>query len=113
MATKPISKRPIDLLDDKPGFSNYGPGSVHLAAPGVGILSTHYFLRTPAYRRYTGTSPAAAHVSGAAAIIRALRPGWSAAQVRNHLVATVDRSRYLRCISGGRLNLERAICGLL
>ena len=30
--------------DDKPGFSNYGPYTVHLAAPGVGIFSTHHYF---------------------------------------------------------------------
>ena len=112
MATTRISTRPIDLLDDKPGFSNYGAATVHLAAPGVGILSTHYFLQTPKYRRYTGTSASAAHVSAAAAVIRGLRPAWTAEQVRRRLMATVDPSRHLRCIAGGRLNLRNAVCGL-
>jgi subtilisin family serine protease len=112
MATKPISVRPIDNLDDQPGFSNYGRQTVHLAAPGVGILSTHYYLQNPQYRRYTGTSPAAAHVTAAAAVIRALRPGWNAQKVRRRLMTTVDASPYLRCLAGGRLNLQSAICTL-
>lgn len=105
---------PIDNLDDRPGFSNYGPATVHIAAPGVDVLSTHYYFATqpPRWRAYTGSSVSAAHVTAAAALVRALRPAWAAAQVRAHLMATVDPSRYLRCIAGGRLNLERAICTL-
>jgi subtilisin family serine protease len=98
--------------DDKPGFSNYGPTTVHVAAPGTAILSTHHYWRAPQYRDYAGTSAAAAHVAAAAAIVRSLRPAMTAAAVRAHLIASVDRSRYLRCIAGGRLNLERVVCGL-
>src|ERR1700741_3857002 len=32
-----ISVMASNRHDDKPGFSNYGPSTVHLAAPGVGI----------------------------------------------------------------------------
>jgi subtilisin family serine protease len=104
----------IDNLDDRPGFSNYGPTTVHLAAPGTSVLSTHYHFSTqPArWRHYRGTSAAAAQVTAAAALVRALRPAWTAPQVRAHLMASVDASRYLKCIAGGRLNLERAVCGL-
>jgi subtilisin family serine protease len=114
MATKQIPVKAIDPFDDKPGFSNYGPNTVHIAAPGVGVVSTHYGFNTlpPRWRNYTGTSVAAAHVTAAGALIRALRPAWSPKKVRDRLVATVDQSRYLQCSSKGRLNLERAVCHL-
>jgi len=51
-----------DCLAD---FSNYGAWSVHLAAPGVRVLST---IRRGAYDSYDGTSMAAPHVSGVAAL---------------------------------------------
>ena len=98
--------------DDRPSFSNYGPTTVHIAAPGVRVLSTHYYLGSPVWRTYSGTSAAAAQVTAAAALIRAFRPGWRVAKVRDRLIATVDRFRFLDCIAGGRLNLERAICNL-
>lgn len=113
MATTQIPVMAIDNDDDKPGFSNYGPNTVHIAAPGVRVLSTRYGfdpLLPPRWRNYTGTSVSAAHVSGAAALIRALRPAWNPHQVRNRLVATVDPSRYLQCIARGRLNLAQALC---
>jgi subtilisin family serine protease len=98
--------------DDRPSFSNYGRTTVHIAAPGVRVLSTHYYLGSPVWRTYSGTSAAAAQVTAAAALIRALRPGWNAQKVRDRLMTTVDPFRFLDCIAGGRLNLGRAICHL-
>lgn len=116
----------IDKDDDRPGFSNYGATTVHLAAPGVRILSTGSYFRTPQWREYSGTSAACAHVTSAAALLIALNPFATPEQIRDHLVASVVRSRWLTrlcpsppgppgglCVSQGRLNLERAICGPL
>jgi subtilisin family serine protease len=104
-----ISVMASDEYDDKPGFSNYGATTVHLAAPGVRILSTHSYLATPQWRMYSGTSPACAFVANAAALVKALHPGWTPAQIRARLIATVDPSPYLRCVARGRLNLAQAI----
>jgi subtilisin family serine protease len=104
-----ISVMASDEYDDKPGFSNYGAATVHLAAPGVRILSTHSYLARPQWRMYSGTSPACAHVANAAALVKALHPGWTPAQIRARLIATVDPSPYLRCVARGRLNLAQAI----
>lgn len=108
-----VSVMASDREDDRPGFSNYGRTTVHLAAPGVGILSTHTYFGTPQWRFYSGTSPACAHVVYAAALLKATNPTWTPAQIREHLVASVDLSPYLVCISGGRLSLARAVCGPL
>jgi subtilisin family serine protease len=108
-----VSVMASDRRDDRPGFSNYGATTVHIAAPGVGVLSTHFSIGgPPAYRTYTGTSVAAAHVSAAAAVVRALAPGMSAAGVRHHLIVTADASRWLPCVAKGRLNVRRAVCAL-
>jgi subtilisin family serine protease len=112
MASRRPLVTPPNALDDKPGFSNYGVGTVHIGAPGDRTLSTHYFLGTPLYRNYTGTSAAAAHVSGAAVLLKALRPAMTPGQIRSHLIATADPSPYLPCIAQGRLNLRRAVCEL-
>ncbi|MGH7333870.1 MAG: S8 family peptidase [Candidatus Rokuibacteriota bacterium] len=104
-----VSVMASDEGDDKPGFSNYGRTTVHLAAPGVRILSTHSYFVTPAWRYYSGTSAACAHVTNAAALLRAVRPAWTPHQVRQRLINTVDKSPWLSCLAEGRLNLERAI----
>jgi subtilisin family serine protease len=112
------SKRPdynalvaLDLRDDKAWFSNYGRVSVHLAAPGVDILTTDTYFGTPQWRAYSGTSPACAHVAYAAALLKALNPMWSPIAIRNQLLASVDWSPWLACVSRGRLSLDRAVRG--
>jgi subtilisin family serine protease len=107
-----VSVMATNHRDDRPSFSNYGPNTVHIAAPGVGVLSTHYYLGSERWRTYSGTSAAAAHVTAAAALVRAFKPGWTPPQVRAHLMASVDPFRFLDCIAGGRLSLKRAICNL-
>jgi subtilisin family serine protease len=100
--------------DAKPGFSNYGKTKVHLAAPGVRILSTDFFLTAPRWRSYSGTSPATAFVAQAAAVLKAMNSAWTPRQIREHLVASVDRlPRWLPCVAEGRLALGRAVCGPL
>ena len=52
--------------DELARFSNYGPTTVDLAAPGVGIWSTE---PDSLYASRNGTSMAAPHVTGVAALI--------------------------------------------
>ena len=53
-----------DSLDMQANFSPYGP-EIELAAPGIDILST---VVNGDYNTLTGTSQAAAHVTGTAAL---------------------------------------------
>jgi thermitase len=111
--TNVVSVMATNRHDDKPGYSNYGRRTVDLAAPGQGILSTHYYLEVPQYREYAGTSAAAAHVTAAATLVRALRPAWTAPQVKQYLRTVVDANPFLDCVARGRLNLARAVCPLV
>ena len=111
-----ISVMASNRHNDKPGFSNYGPNTVHLAAPGVGIWSTHYYIyktNDPKYRRYSGTSASCAYVSAAAAMLRSFSPALTASDIKEHLIKSVRPSEYLNCVAQGWLDLERAICGPL
>lgn len=64
-----------------------------------------------AYRVKQGTSMAAPHVTGVAALVAAEHPGYSAEQLRNTLLASVDPVPALQCkvVTGGRLNAFAAV----
>jgi hypothetical protein len=66
---------------------------------------------TDGYVIASGTSQAAPHVSGAAALMFAQNPGASVAGVRSALLASVDQKPSLagKVATGGRLNLARAL----
>lgn len=74
----------IDQNDDIASFSSRG-GSVELAAPGVDVLST---TADGKFARLQGTSMAAPHVAGVAAVI--MSHGLSAESARQILAETAD-----------------------
>ena len=93
--------------DGLASFSNVGGATVSLAAPGAGILST-----TPngTYDTYRGTSMAAPHVTGAAALVTAAFPNISMAQLRNVLIYSGDVVPVFTSLaSGRRLNVANAL----
>jgi hypothetical protein len=114
-----------DRDDFKASYSNYGPTTVDIAAPGTAILSTALYLAgAPRYADYSGTSAAAAFVSSAAALVFALNPpdwdgagapGWGARAVKQHLMASAETKPglMLACIGGRRLSIARAVHGPL
>jgi subtilisin family serine protease len=114
-----ITVMATDADDEKAWFSNYGRKSVDLAAPGVGIVSTRRFLsRTAAagsreFRTYSGTSAAAAFVSGAAALLKSRNSALTAKELKTRLMDAVDEVPSLkrRCVRGGRLNIGKALAG--
>ena len=90
--------------------SAYGVASVDIAAPGDGVLTTGL---GGGVTRQSGTSFAAAHVSGAAALLAAARPSASTAQLRSALVRSARRGGSVnRWIGGGRLDVKAALMRL-
>ncbi len=102
----------ISVASMRPGnelssFSNHG-GAVDLAAPGTSIRST---VRGGGYEFFNGTSMAAPHVTGAAALIAAASPGIAAGAIRERILGSVDAVPALANLvaTGGKLNLRRAV----
>jgi subtilisin family serine protease len=102
--------------DERATFSNAG-SRLDLVAPGQGIFSTMW-PGDSAYGYYgrlatgNGTSFAAPHVAGAAALIRSLRRDLREAEVRNLLLRNADDlyDPGLDWLTGwGRLNAARAV----
>lgn len=103
-----ISVAATDSKDKRAFFSNYGSGTVHVAAPGVSILST---LPSNRYGSLSGTSMAAPHITGSAALILAEHPDYSPVQVKNLLINTSDVISGLSGVvtAAGRVNIRKAL----
>lgn len=106
-----ISVAASDHNDALASFSSFGDQTVHLAAPGVNILST-----TPGnnFSSFSGTSMACPHVSGAAALLMGQNSGLSHIEIKQLLMDTADDKPAFASttISGGRLNLFKAMSQL-
>lgn len=105
-----ISVAALDNKDKLASFSNFGRNSVHLGAPGVGIYSSTSGSDTD-YQVFNGTSMAAPHVTGVAALCLALFPKASVVELRERLISTTTAINSLKdkTTSGGRLNALAAL----
>lgn len=105
-----LSVAAIDRFGGLASFSNFGRSTVHLGAPGVDIYSS-VAGSDNAYSTFSGTSMAAPHVSGAAALILGLYPDALLPEIRERLLLTTVPTASLRnrTITGGRLNAYQAL----
>jgi len=109
-------------------FTNRGPQTVHVAAPGSGILSTtprgygglglkpeYTEADGSTYSVFGGTSMAAPHVAGAAALASAASPSAPLSQLRATVVYNGDEAGGLFNTSNGsrRLNASKAVLAAL
>lgn len=94
-----------DSNDALASWSNYGT-TVHLAAPGVGILST---IRNGKYASWGGTSMATPHVSGAAALVLSACSSLTTPDLKKALLVNTTDHPGTLSLAGGRLNVFKAI----
>jgi subtilisin family serine protease len=92
-ATEPQSGRNLG------SFSNFGRNTIGLAAPGVDVLSS---ASDGGYELKSGTSMAAPHAAGVAALMAAMRADMSAAELRAQLLQNAGRASLP--VSGGYLD---------
>jgi subtilisin family serine protease len=92
-------------------FSNFGPATVHVAAPGDSILSTYVGND---YAFGSGTSMAGPHVSGLAALVWNENPGLTASQVKGRILDGVDRLADLsgKILTAGRINAANSMLNI-
>lgn len=93
-----ISVAATDEQDHLANFSNYGKGSVHIAAPGVYIVST---FPPATIKSLSGTSMAAPVITGVSAMLLSIRP-MQVKELKELLFSTADRPRALTSKEGRR-----------
>jgi subtilisin family serine protease len=95
--------------DDAPAaFSNFGESSVDVFAPGYDIVST---FPGDVYARGDGTSMAAPHVAGEAALLLSLNPSLGSVGVKAAIIDSADKPLGLDdlSVSDGRANANEAL----
>ena len=117
-------RRRNDLHRPAASYPNFGSPNVFVSAPGSAIYST---IAGSTYATYNGTSMAAPHVAGLAALLRTQTPGLSVASLKTILATTSDKiggvtygaDPYATCAGCtwssaygyGRINIDRALGG--
>jgi subtilisin family serine protease len=107
-----LSVTASDESDDLPWWTNYGPRAVQVAAPGAYIWST---LPGAGYGGRSGSSMAAAVVSGVAALAKARHPQLRGMPLREWLLESTRPLRQgARALvsSGGRVSALQAVAPL-
>ena len=99
-----------DHNDVKSDFSNYGDW-IDVSAPGSEILNTKF---DDSYYSLSGTSMAAPHVAGLAALLFSEHPDWTPSQVRLRIKNTADdindsNAEHFGLLGSGRINAHKAL----
>jgi subtilisin family serine protease len=115
-----LSVGAVDGSDQLAAFSSRGPrigdGALKpdITAPGVAVTaarSQHSLLTGTAYTTLDGTSMAAPHVAGAAAILAQRQPSWSPELLKSALMGSADPNPAVNSFAqgAGRLAVDEVI----
>ena len=116
-----ISVAATDQSDHLASFSNFGHNSVHVAAPGINILSTVPLSLTapfclgspfPGYAFCDGTSMATPFISGLTGLLYSYYSGFTPSQIHGTILRYVDALN-LPIVTKGRINAYLALSSLL
>jgi hypothetical protein len=126
-AARALTVGAVDGRDVLAPFSSRGPlintfaVKPEIVAPGVDVISARAAgtamgrVIDAHYTAATGTSMAAPHVAGAAALLAQRHPGWAAAQLKAGLIGAADRLAGTDpyTVGAGRLNAARPLDGVV
>lgn len=109
----------VDTIDQKTPFSSYGPNCVDISAPGSSFFSSSFYdLEAKDYKEYTGywsgTSMAAAVVSGTLGLIKQINPKLEKNELEEVLFKSSDdinplNLNYAKSLGVGRVNAFNSI----
>jgi thermitase len=99
----------VDAGGGLASFSNYGAQTVHIAAPGVNILST--YPGGSGYAWLSGTSMATPYVTGVVSLVAGMHPDWTAEQLVQQVLTTTKPLPSLagKTLSGGIVDAAQAV----
>jgi subtilisin family serine protease len=108
VAPNMITVTSTDGRDLRPTLTNYGAATVNLGAPGYSIYSCK---PGALYQSLNGTSMAAPHVTGAAALAMGRSPYATISQIRQLILASTDPIASMSGLTstGGRLNAYKVL----
>ncbi len=101
-------------------FSNFGSSCVDITAPGIHIGSTVRYAPQYGFVQlyddgWQGTSFAAPFVTGAAALIKSIRPEWGPKEIYDailknvHKTPPIDEAAYANLFGAGLLQIDKAV----
>ena len=115
-SSKTLMVTALDSVDVKAPFADWNQ-KVFVSAPGDGVRSAY---PGNGWGLASGCSFATPLVSGVAALIRAVRPGWTGENVEDQVESAVDpiysipgNSPYVDKLGSGRINARLAVEGLI
>ncbi len=100
----------IDRNGNMADFSNYGTKTVHIAAPGVDVYSSLFGNK---YDAWSGTSMATPHVSGVAALVKAVNPAFGYKEIKQRLISSARPMASIRgkVVTSGVVDAYYAVTG--